>query len=76
MALRDAEFEEYYRAYMATTKLDDPLQKVAEDKVIFQSITVIIIATNVVAHENCDHPYRGSRRRHERRDSSSSDILS
>ncbi|RPB18604.1 6-phosphofructokinase [Terfezia boudieri ATCC MYA-4762] len=32
MALRDAEFEEYYRAYMATTKLDDPLQKVSEDK--------------------------------------------
>ena len=33
MALRDAEFEEYYRAYMATTKLDDPRQKVPEDKV-------------------------------------------
>jgi len=30
--LRDAEFDEYYRAYMATTKLDDPTQKVAEDK--------------------------------------------
>lgn len=34
MALRDAEFEEYYRAYMATTKLDDPSQKVPEDKVL------------------------------------------
>lgn len=33
MALRDAEFEEYHRAYMATTKLDDPTQKVPEDKV-------------------------------------------
>ena len=34
MALRDAEFEEYYRAYMTTTKLDDPAQKVPEDKVL------------------------------------------
>ena len=33
MALRDSEFDEYYRAFMATTKLDDPLQKVPSNKV-------------------------------------------
>lgn len=32
MSLRDAEFEEYHRVYVATTKPDDPQVKVAEDK--------------------------------------------
>ncbi|KAA8894971.1 phosphofructokinase-domain-containing protein [Sphaerosporella brunnea] len=32
MKLRDREFEEYHRLFMATTKLDDPLNKAPEDK--------------------------------------------
>lgn len=32
MKLRDREFEEYYRCYMATTKLDDPGNKAPEDR--------------------------------------------
>jgi hypothetical protein len=32
MKLRDREFEEYYRIYMATTKLDDPNNKAPENK--------------------------------------------
>jgi len=33
MELRDPEFEEYHRAYMATTKPDDLSEKAPEDKV-------------------------------------------
>ncbi|KAI5818812.1 phosphofructokinase-domain-containing protein [Pyronema omphalodes] len=32
MKLRDREFEEYYRCYMATTKLDDPTNKAPDNK--------------------------------------------
>jgi len=33
MALRDAEFEEYYRAFLSTTVTDEQSQWVTEDKV-------------------------------------------
>lgn len=32
MKLRDRDFEEYYHCYMATTKLDDPTNKAADDR--------------------------------------------
>lgn len=32
MKLRDREFEEYYHAYMSTTKVDDPTTRVPEEK--------------------------------------------